>query len=409
MSDAHHPQSSFQLELHGKQRLKRLGLLILVLALAVAAIGIALRYRHGSELQARAGDASVPVVAVVQPDGGGAGGEMVLPGNLEAFNSAAIYARTNGYVKSWQADIGDDVRAGQVLATLDAPEVLQQLAQARADYRTALANRRLAQTSAERWQAMLLRDAVSKQEVDERNGDFAARSAVADAALANVRRLEALEDFTRITAPFGGIVTSRSAQLGALVVSGNAAAQPLFTISDTHRMRIYVRVPQAASTQVQPGTKATMTLPEHPGRSFPATVTRTARAVDGRSGAVLVQLEATNPEGLLMPGSYAQVSFETQGLPGSFRLPGSAILVTNDGPAVAIVDQRGIVSIKPVKIDRDEGRTVMISTGLKATDRVIDTPPDSIEANDKVRIRPAEPAPEPANAPSQPQAPAQAK
>ena len=390
MSDA--DPAPYQLQPEGKQRLKRLGLLLLVLALAVAAIGIVLRFRHGSELQARSAGASVPMVSVVQPDGKGEGGALVLPGSLEAYNSAAIYARTNGYVKSWQADIGDEVRAGQLLATLDAPEVLQQLAQARADHRTALANRRLAQTSAERWQAMLARDAVSKQEVDERNGDFAARSALADAALANVRRLEALEAFTRITAPFAGIVTSRSAQLGALVVAGNASAQPLFTISDTHRMRVYVRVPQAASTQVEPGTKATMTLPEHPGRSFPATVTRTARAVDGRSGAVLVQLEAANPEALLMPGSYAQVSFETANAPGSFRLPGSAILLRDDGPAVATVDQRGVVSIKPVKIARDEGRVVMIASGLSAGDRVIDTPPDSIAANDHVSVRPAEPA-----------------
>ncbi len=390
MSDA---DQGYQLDPQGKQRLKRIGLIALMLALAIAAIGILLRFQHGSALQARAADSSVPVVSIVQPDGDGGGGELVLPGSLEAYNSAAIYARTNGYVRSWQADIGDEVRPGQLLATLDAPEILQQLAQARADHRTALANRRLAQTSAERWQAMLARDAVSKQEVDERNGDFAARSAVADAALANVRRLEALEAFTRITAPFSGIVTSRSAQLGALVVSGNAAAQPLFTISDTHRMRVYVRVPQAASMQVQPGTKASMTLPEHPGRSFPATVTRTARAVDGRSGAVLVQLEAANPDRLLMPGSYAQVSFETAAAPGSFHLPGSAIIVTDDGPAVAVVDQRGTVSIKPVQIARDEGRVVMISRGLSPSDRVIDAPPDSIAANDHVQVRPTEATP----------------
>lgn len=385
MSDTHHDQPA-PLAPEGRQRLKRIGFVLLVVALAAAASGIALRARHVSALESRSVEASVPVVSVVRPDASGAGGELVLPGSLEAYNSAAIYARTNGYVRNWKADIGDDVGAGQLLATLDAPEVLQQLAQARADYRTALANRRLAQTSAERWQAMLAKDAVSRQEVDERNGEFAARSALADAALANVRRLEAMEDFTRITAPFAGTVTSRSAQLGALVVAGNAASQPLFTISDTHRMRVYVRVPQAAAMQVQPGAQASMILPEQPGRSFPATVTRTARAVDGRSGAVLVQLEAPNAERLLMPGSYAQVSFPTASPSGSFRLPGSAILVTDDGPSVATVDGRGIVSIKPVKIGRDEGRVVLISSGIAAADRVIDTPPDSIAAGDHVRV-----------------------
>ena len=386
MSEIQDHSQPVPIDAQGRRRLKRIGLLLMGGALAVAVIGVVVRYSHGSELQARAAEAAVPTVATVSPQSADKGNALVLPGSLEAYNSAAIYARTNGYVRNWQADIGDHVRSGQLLATLDAPEVLQQLAQARADYRTALANKRLAETSAKRWQAMLARDAVSRQEVDERNGDFAARSAVADAALANVRRLEALADFTRITAPFGGIVTSRSAQLGALVVAGNAAAQPLFTVSDTHRMRIYVRVPQASAMLVQPGTSATMTLPEHPGRSFPATVTRSARAVDSRSGAVLVQLEAPNPEGLLMPGSYAQVSFETEAVPGSYRLPGSAVLITDDGPAVAIVDQRGIVAIKPIAIVRDEGREVLVSTGLSPADRVIDSPPDSIQAKDHVRV-----------------------
>ena len=386
MSEIQDHSQPVPIDAQGRRRLKRIGLLLLGGALAVAVIGVVVRYSHGSELQARAAEASVPTVATVSPQSADKGNALVLPGSLEAYNSAAIYARTNGYVRNWQADIGDHVRSGQLLATLDAPEVLQQLAQARADYRTALANKQLAQTSAQRWQAMLARDAVSRQEVDERNGDFAARSAVADAALANVRRLEALAAFTHITAPFNGIVTSRSAQLGALVVAGNASAQPLFTVSDTHRMRIYVRVPQASAMLVQPGTSATMTLPEHPGRSFPATVTRSARAVDSRSGAVLVQLEAPNPEGLLMPGSYAQVSFETEAVPGSYRLPGSAVLITDDGPAVAIVDQRGIVAIKPIAIVRDEGREVLVSTGLSPADRVIDSPPHSIQAKDHVRV-----------------------
>lgn len=377
-----------------KQRFKRIGLIILAIAIVVVVIGVAARMSRGGELRERAEDAAVPIVSVIRPEGGGADNDLVLPGSFEAYNSAAIYARTTGYVRRWLADIGDRVRSGQTLATLDAPEVEQQLVQARADYRTALANRKLAQTTAERWSAMVARDAVSRQEADERNGDYEARAALADAALANVRRLEALQAFTRIAAPFDGIVTSRSAQLGALVVSGNAAAQPLFTVSDIHRIRIYVRVPQNYATQIRPGTPARMNLPEYANRSFEAKVTRSAGAVDTRSGAVLVQLEADNAEGLLMPGAYAQVHFNVGALPGSFRLPGSAILYSNDGPAVAVVDARGLVRVKPVRISRDEGRTALISAGLSAGDMVIDTPPDSIQTNDKVRVaaRPATPA-----------------
>lgn len=374
------------IDINARRRFKRIGLVLLAIALVIVVIGATARMSRGSNLRERAGEAAIPVVSVVRPDGADQRDTLVLPGNFEAYNSAAIYARTTGYVRRWLADIGDEVRAGQTLAILDAPEVEQQLVQARADYRTALANRKLAKTTAERWQAMVARDAVSRQEADERNGDFEARAALADAALANVRRLEALQAFTRITAPFAGIVTSRSAQLGALVVSGNASAQPLFTISDVHRMRVYVRLPQNLAAQVHRGTQAEMVLPEHPGRSFQATVTRSAGAVDPRSGAVLVQLEADNPERLLMPGAYAQVRFDAAAPPGSFRLPGSAILYTNDGPAVAVVDTRGLVRIKPIRISRDEGRTTLVSGGVSSGDMVIDSPPDSIQTNDKVRI-----------------------
>lgn len=386
MSDESQFLQSSRVDADGKRRFRRIGFILLAIAALVVLFGIATRMSQGSALRERVEDAATPVVSVVRPDGASKENELVLPGSFEAYNSAAIYARTTGYVRRWEADIGDRVKAGQTLALLDAPEVEQQLIQARADYRTALANRKLAQTTAERWRAMLARDAVSKQEADERNGDFEARAALADAALANVHRLQALQAFTRISAPFDGIVTSRSAQLGALVVSGNAAAQPLFTVSDIHRIRIYVRVPQNYATMIRPGTKAKMSLPEHAGRTFEAAVTRSAGAVDTRSGAVLVQLEADNPEGLLMPGAYAQVSFDVSTPSGSYRLPGSAILYSNDGPAVAVVDARGVVRVKPIQISRDEGKVVLISNGVAAGDRVIDTPPDSIQTNDKVRI-----------------------
>lgn len=367
--------------------LKRVGIGAAVLALGVVGFGIVSRVHTTNELRATAAEAGVPTVTVVAPRADGAANALVLPGNVQAYNSATIYARTTGYVRRWLADIGDHVSAGQTLAILDAPEVDQQLAQAQADYQTALANQRLAGTTAKRWSAMLKQDAVSRQEADEKAGDLAARSAVANAALANVKRLRALQGFTRLDAPFDGVVTSRSAQIGALVVAGNAAAQPLFTVSDTHRMRIYVRVPQGYSASVHPGMAATLSLPEYAGRSFAATMTRSAGAIDPQSGTALVELQADNPERALKPGAFAQVRFEVgQGQGNRLTLPGSAILYGNDGPTVAVVGANGVVTVKRVSIARDEGNTVQISSGVTATDRVIDSPPDAIRTGDKVRI-----------------------
>ncbi|MEV4931967.1 efflux RND transporter periplasmic adaptor subunit [Sphingobium sp. LSP13-1-1.1] len=368
--------------------LKRVGVGAAVIAVAVVGLGIASRIHATNELKQVAADAAIPTVAVVMPATAGEGDALVLPGNVQAYNSAAIFARTNGYVRRWLADIGDHVRAGEPLAILDAPEVDQQLAQAQADYQTALANERLAATTSRRWSSMLAQDAVSRQEADEKAGDLAARKALSNAALANVKRLQALQGFTRLSAPFSGVVTSRSAQIGALVVAGNAAAQPLFTVSDTHRMRIYVRVPQGYSAAIRPGMAATLTLPEYPGRSFDAMLTSSSGAVDAQSGAVLVQLQADNGDGALKPGAYAQVRFKVPAGSGNgVTLPGSAILYGNDGPTVAVVGGDGRVAVKPVAIARDEGNVVLLSGGVRPTDQVIDTPPDAIRSGDKVRVQ----------------------
>lgn len=367
--------------------LKRVGIGAIVVAIIVVAAGTASRISATRELGETASQAAIATVAVVKPSTGGEADALVLPGNIQAYNSAAIYARTNGYVRRWLADIGDRVGAGQPLAILDAPEIDQQLAAAQADYQTALANQRLAATTAKRWSSMLAQDAVSRQEADEKAGDLAAKAAITNAALANVKGLRATQGFTRLSAPFAGVVTSRSAQIGSLVVSGNAAAQPLFTVSDIHRMRIYVRVPQGYSAAVKPGMTATLDLPEFPGRAFTATLTRSAGAVDAQSGAVLVELQADNPDGALKPGAFAQVHFAVgKGQGNGVTLPGSTILYGNDGPTVAIVGRGDRVTIKPVTIARDEGATVQISSGLGPNDRVIDTPPDAIRTGDRVKV-----------------------
>ncbi|CAN5256292.1 efflux RND transporter periplasmic adaptor subunit [soil metagenome] len=367
--------------------LRRLGIGAAIVALAVAGLGIASRIRATHGLEQVAAESALPIVTVVTPSRAQSGGDLVLPGAMAAFNSAAIYARTNGYVRRWLADIGDKVVAGQTLAILDAPEVDQQLAQAKADYQTAVANRNLAQSTATRWTSLLAKDAVSRQESDEKAGDLAAKSAAANGELANVKRLSALQGFTRLEAPFAGIVTSRSAQIGALVMSGSAAAQPLFTVSDVRRMRIYVRVPQGFSAQVQPGLHATMTLPEYPGKTFDATLTRSANAVDVSSGTVLVQLEAENPQGALKPGAFVQVSFPIQASTGTVHVPASAVIFGENGPTVAIVDGKGNVTVKSVTVGHDAGKEIEILAGLTGREQIIDTPPDAIGTGDRVRVQ----------------------
>lgn len=367
--------------------LKRTGLVAAIVAIGIVAIGVTTRMNADHALAETARDNAVQTVTVVRPKRGGGEGTLQLPGDVQAFNTAPIFARTNGYVQRWLVDIGDTVRAGQVLAVLDAPEIDQQLAQARADYQTAIANRRLAQTTAERWKTLLAKDAVSHQEADEKAGDYAAKSAVANAQQANVNRLRALQGFQRLTAPFAGVVTSRSAQIGTLVTSGTAASQPLFTISDVHRMRIYVRVPQSFSAQIHPGLQAQLTVPEYPGRTFDAALVRTAGAVDPKSGTVLVELQADNGDRALKPGAYAQVSFPLSGEASALRLPGSTILFRGSGPAVVVVEQNGRARLQPVTIGRDQGKEVEIVSGLKGNERVVDTPPDAIASGDQLRIQ----------------------
>jgi len=369
-----------------RRRLKRVGIGVGIAALVVVAVGVGSRIQSDHRLASVAADNAVPSVSLIAVKTAAGGGALVLPGNVQAYNSAPLYARTNGYVRRWLVDIGDQVRAGQTMAIIDAPDLDQQLAQARADYQTALANQQLAKTTATRWDALLAKDAVSRQEADEKRGDLAAKSALANAARANVARLTALQGFTRIEAPFAGVVTSRAAQIGALIVAGNAASTPLFTVSDVHRMRIYVRVPQSYSARIHPGMHAVLTVPEYPGRGFDTVLARSADAVDAASGTMLVELQADNGDRALKPGAYAQVKFPLAAAAGAVRIPASALIVRDDGTSVALVDPAGRVVIRPVKVARDDGSTVEIGSGLNGGERIIDMPPDAIAPGDRVRV-----------------------
>lgn len=367
------------------RRLKAIGLTGLAVAAAVVALGVIDRVHADQGLARRTDALAVPTVKLLNLNGA-ASGALVLPGDVQAFNDAPIHARVSGYLKKWYVDIGTPVKAGQLLAEIDTPDLDQQLAQAKADLATAVANQRLAATTATRWAGLLAQDAVSRQDADNKNGDLAAKTALVASAQANVQRLEALEAFKRITAPFDGVVTTRATDIGALISVGGVGDTPLFTVSDERKLRIYVRVPQAYSADVRPGTVASFTVPEYPGRAFSATLAATADAVTPQTGAQLVQFQIDNADHALKPGDYAQVKFTLPANAAALQAPASALMFRDTGMAVAVLGPDGKVQIKPITIGRDFGASVEIASGLTASDRVIDNPPDSLRAGDVVRV-----------------------
>jgi membrane fusion protein, multidrug efflux system len=300
----------------------------------------------------------------------------------------------SGYVHAWYADIGARVKQGQLLATIDTPELDQQLIQARADLESAQANMDLAQTTAQRWSALLAKDAVSKQESEERTGDFKVKSALVHAAQANVNRLLALKAFARIVAPFAGVVTQRRTDIGALVNAG-ASANPtaeLFDVAKIDRLRLYVHVPQNYAAQVGSGVKATLSVPEYPGRTFPATFASTANAVSDNSGTLLVELLVDNPGDVLKAGDYAQVSFalpQAAGADATVRVPSSALLFRQSGLEAAVVGPDDHVHLRHVTPGRDLGATMEVTAGLSPSDTIVNNPPDSIAEGQLVRVVPA--------------------
>jgi RND family efflux transporter MFP subunit len=373
------------------RRLKAVGFAALGLAAALVAFGVIDRVRADARLQSWTDAQAVPLVRVIRLDGGPAGGNLVLPGAVQAFNNAPIYARVPGYLKRWYVDIGTPVKAGQVLAEIDTPDLDQQLNQAKADLATAVANQRLSQTTAQRWAGLLAQDAVSRQDADTKNGDLAAKTALVAAAQANVQRLEALESFKRIIAPFDGVVTTRSTDIGALISVGGPAETPLFTVADEKRLRIYVQVPQSYSGDIRPGMSANFTAPEHPGRVFTAQLAASADAVTPQSGTQTIQLQIDNADKALKPGDYVQVRLPLPPSDGAVRVPASAVMFRDSGMVVAVVGADGRAVIKPITVARDFGSAVEVASGLSPADRVIDSPPDSLRAGDAVRIAKAGP------------------
>ena len=359
----------------------------IAVAVIVVVSGVAVRAVGARDLRTWTSEQTVPTVNLVQPRAASSGSTLDLPSRLEAFSRAPIFARVSGYLKSWNVDIGGQVKAGQLLAVIESPELDQQLIQARADLATAQANAALAATTAKRWQALLGTDSVANQDVDDRTGDYAAKKAVVAAAQANVERLVATKGFERIIAPFDGTVTSRDTDIGALINAGSGGVgQELFTVSDVKQLRVYVQVPQNYAPIVQVGTVATLTVPEYPGQKFTARVIASANAVNAASGTTLVQLLVDNTNGKLMPGGFASLQFKLPVQADAVRIPASALVFDARGLRVATVDANNHVVFKTVTISRDFGDAVEIGSGLTAADRVIDTPPDGLIDGDSVKV-----------------------
>lgn len=364
----------------------RIALTVLVVLLIVVAC-IIWRVSESRTLKDWTDKQALPNVVLISPSIAPQGPVLNLPGRLEAYSRASIFARVSGYLKSWKFDIGAPVKAGQLLAEIDAPELDQQLLQARADLASAQANESLAATTAKRWQAMLASDSVSRQDVDQRNGDLSAKQAQVLAAKANVDRLVATKGFQRLVAPFDGVVTARETDVGALINAGNSGNGPeLFVVSDVSRLRVYVQVPQTFSPLVRAGTSASLTVPEYQKEQFPAKVIATADSVNATSGTTLVQLLVDNPGGRLIPGGFTNVEFKLPVQVNALRLPASALRYDEHGLRVATLDSNDKVRFKTITIARELGDSVEVGSGLLAGDRVIDTPPDGLADDDSVQI-----------------------
>lgn len=371
--------------------LSRLKLWLFGIAVAVGAglvvtNGIMSRERADARVRGWTEAQAVPTVAVAPPGAGKLDPALNLPGRLEAYSRAPILARVSGYVKAWHVDIGAPVKTGQLLAEIEAPELDQQLLQARADLLSAQASARLAEATLKRRQTLASAHIISQQDLDERSADLGSKQAAVKADQANVDRLLALATYKKVTAPFDGVVTARDTDVGALITAGGSGGPPMFVISDLKRLRLYVSVPQAFVPLVKVGTRTSISVPEYPERTFPATVEASSQVVDVASGTTRMQLIVDNPDGLLLAGGYANVRIDLAREVQPLHIPASALIVGKAGVRVATVGADDRIRFKKIAIARDLGQEIEIASGLAADDQVVVTPPDGLNEGDEVRI-----------------------
>jgi RND family efflux transporter MFP subunit len=364
---------------------------------------------------------AVPTVAIIHPIAEPGDENLVLPGTLQAYVESPIYARTNGYLKKWYHDIGSRVNKGDLLADIDTPEVDQELSQARADLNTSKANANLSQITATRYTELLKTDGVSKQEVDNATGDLEAKRAIVQSGEANVRRLEELESFKHIYAPFSGVITRRSVDIGTLVNAGNGgSAAQLFFLAQTDPIRVFVNVPEAYASSIKPGLGAYLELTQYPGLRFQGKVVRSAEAIDLATRTLLTEVDVPNKSGQLLPGGFAQVHLEVKAVGQPMQVPVNALLFRSEGLRAVLITAEHKTHLQPLVIGRDYGNTLEVLSGLKADDWIVLNPADSLEDNQKVNVKQVNnpvtnpavgPAPSPAGSaqPSAPQKPQEKK
>jgi RND family efflux transporter MFP subunit len=353
----------------------------------IAVVGISIRLSERRALAKETEEIAVPTVEVVHPSTEPPQSELQLPSTLQAYIEAPIYARTTGYLRRWYKDIGSKVNKGELLADIETPEVDQELLQSRAARDQAAAQLKLAQSSAKRWENLQKMDAVSQQETDERSSSYIQGEANLNAADANVRRLEQLESFKHIYAPFSGVITTRNTDVGSLVNAGNGGpTQQLFVIAQIDPIRIYVNVPETDSPSIHKGVKVDIEVPALVGKHFTGSVVRTAEAIDPATRTLNTEIDVPNPKGQLLPGSYAQVHLASSQQVQRLTVPSNALLFRAEGPRAAVVGAGSKVQLRPVAIGRDFGNTVEIISGLEQTDAVVVSPSDSLENGQVVRV-----------------------
>jgi membrane fusion protein, multidrug efflux system len=369
-----------------RRKLGTFAVVALIGAGLIVATGIRAREDQGSRLREWTDNQAVPTVAVALPNARALNPTLELPGRLEAYYRAPIFARVSGYLKSWSADIGAKVKAGQVIAEIEAPDLDQQLLQARADLASQEASARLSEATLTRRKTLVASNFVSAQEIDERTADLSNKKAAVNSGQANVERLEALAGYKKITVPFDGVVTARDTDVGALINAGGGSGPAMFVVSDITKLRVYVNVPQNYVPSIKIGAKAAITMPEYPNRSFAATVEASSQSVDVSSGTTRMQLALDNSAGELMPGGYANVRLNLQRDTIPLHIPASALIFNQNGLRVATVGPDDKVLFKTVTIARDLGREIELASGLSPEDRIIVAPPDGLADGDQVRI-----------------------
>jgi RND family efflux transporter MFP subunit len=368
-------------------RTRAVAIAVLVL-MVLGGLAVARRFSERRALARETETLAVPTVSVIQASSEPAQEELVLPAQLQAYVESSIYSRTNGYVLRWYKDIGSHVRKGELLAEIDTPEVDQELSQAKAARQQIVAQAELARTSAERWNNLRKSDSVSQQEADQQNSAYTQAQANLAAADANVRRLEQLESFKHIYAPFAGVITRRSIDVGALITAGSAGqTKELFNLAQFDPLRVYASVPQSDAPSVRGGMPAYIELREYPGQKFQGKVVRTADAIDTATRTMLTEVDVPNHDGRLLPGAYAQLHFAVPIQTTRISVPVNVVLFRPEGPRVAVVGGEGKIHLKPVLIGRDFGNKLEVLNGLELTDRIVVNPADSLEDGQTVKVK----------------------